>query len=226
MKKLRPWIKLPNRWIENGGLRDFRWARGEGADNLAALMGLTVISHHIDADSGIARLTYDELCAMANMSRPKLSAGLCVLAERGLIEREPDGRSSYRLADYDPEGGWAKFPARGLYQQGTIAAFINFRLRLRAELEGLKLYFLFASRRDRTTNMAKITYDKIEGYSGLARNDIRRALTLLAANALVHIEHVPSTVSENGVASAYRLAHLDPYHHMGTSGRRADSLFQ
>ena len=71
-----------------------------------------------------------------------------------------------------------------LFREGRIAVFINLRLRLRAELDGLKLYFLFASRRDRATNMAKITFNKIEGYSGLARNDIRRALTLLAANAL------------------------------------------
>ena len=56
---LPPWTKLPSRWIEDGGLEAFRWTQGKGADNLAALMGLTVISHHVDPDSGVARLTYD-----------------------------------------------------------------------------------------------------------------------------------------------------------------------
>ncbi len=224
MNMLPSWVKLPNFWIEAKGLRDFRWARGEGADNLAALMGLTVISHHIDADSGIARLTYDELCATTTLSRAKLSAGLGVLAEHGLIEREPEGRSTYRLACYNPAARWAKFPAKGLYRHGTVAAFTDFRLRLSAELEALKLYFLFASRRDRKTNMASITYDKIEGYSGVARNNIRRALSLLTANGLIHVEHVPSAISENGVANGYRLAHLDTRRHMGTSGRGADQF--
>jgi DNA-binding transcriptional ArsR family regulator len=222
MKKLQPWIKLPNGWIEASGLRDFRWARGEGADNLAALMALAAISHHIDPETGIARLTYDALCMMTTLSRAKLSAGLSVLAGRGLIEREPEGRSSFLLSHYDPASGWAQFPAKGLYRHDTIAAFTEFRLRLPAELEALKLYFLFASRRDRETNMAKITYDKIEDYSGVARNNIRRALSLLAANGLVHVEYVPSRTSENGVANAYRLAHLNTHRHMGTWRRGAD----
>ena len=224
MKKPKSWIKLPSRWIEAGGLKDFRWARGEGSDNLAGLMGLTVISHHIDAESGVARLTYDALCIKSTLSRAKLSSGLGILVERGLIEREPEGRSTYRLANYDPEVGWVKFPAAGLYRHGTIMAFNDFHLRLPAELDALKLYFLFASRRDRQTNMAKLTYEKIDEYSGVSRNNIRRALSVLAANELVHIEHVPSDKIENGVANAYRLAHLDTYNHMGTKGRGADPL--
>jgi DNA-binding transcriptional ArsR family regulator len=222
MKKPQSWIKLPSQWIEKSGLKDFRWARGEGADNLAALMALTVISHHIDAGSGVARLTYDALCNMASLSRAKLSSGLGILAERGLIEREPEGRSTYLLANYNPEIGWAKFPAAGLYRHGTVAAFTEFRLRLPAELEALKLYFLFASRRNRYTNMANITYDTIEEYSGVARNNIKRALSVLAANGLVHVEHVSSGTYEDGIANAYRLAHLDTRHHMGTNGRGAD----
>lgn len=222
MKILRPWVKLPSLWIESNGLRDYRWARGEGADNLAALMVLTAISHHVDPESGIARLTYDELCAITTLSRAKLSAGLGVLAERGRIERKPEGRGTYLLTGYNPAIGWAQFPANGLYRHGTIAAFTNFRIRLPVELEALKLYFLFASRRDRNTNMAKITYDKIEIYSGVARNNIRRAISLLAANDLVHVEYVPSAISENGIANAYRLAHLNTRRHMGTSGRSAD----
>ena len=224
MRKLRPWIKLPNRWIEARGLRDFRWAHGQGANNLAALMSLVVLSHHADAESGLARLTYDELCWATALSRAKLSAGLGVLAEHRLIGREAGGRSTYQLSDYDPAQGWAKFPARGLYRDGTVAAFDEFRLRLPAELDALKLYFLFASRRDRETNMAKISYETIEDYSGVGRNAIRRALSVVAANGLIHVEHIPSAVSDYGFAYAYRLAHLDPYRHMGTLGRRAGEL--
>ena len=225
MKKLKPWVKLPNGWIEDRGLREFRWAHGEGSDNVAALMRLTVISHHMDDETGVARLTYDLLCDMTSLSRAKMSAGLDVLTERGQVERELEGRSSYRLVGYNPAMGWAQFPADGLYDDGTITAFRQLNLRLPVELDALKLYFLFASRRDRKTNMAKISYEKIEEYCGVAHNSIRRAISFLAAHGLVHIDHVPSATSEYGVASAYRLAHLNTRQHMGTRGRN-DELWK
>jgi hypothetical protein len=185
-------------------------------------MALTALSHHIDADNGIVRLTYNELCDITSLSRAKLSAGLATLAWRGLIEREPDGRGSYRLANYNPERDWAQFPAKGLYHNDTIAAFDHFRLRLPAELDALKLYFLFTSRRSRKTNLAFIGYEKIEEYSGVARNNIKRALALLSSVNLVYPEHIPSQQNEQGVANAYRLVHLDTRRHLGTTVRGAD----
>jgi len=157
------------------------------------------------------------------LSGSTVSAGLNVLADRGLVERWHDGRSSYRLANYNPDKGWAMFPARGLYYNDTITAFDEFRLRLPAELEALKLYFLFASRRTRRTNLAFLSYEKIQTYSGVPRNSIKRALSLLSANSLVYVERLPSKVSDKGVANAYRLVHLDPRRHMGTAGRAMDT---
>lgn len=223
MKKLPVWTRLPSAWIDEGGLRKFRWDR-TGADNLAALMTLAVIAHHIERDTGIARLTYGELSDMTSLSRAKVSAGLSLLAARALIDRAPEGRSSYGLRNYDPLSGWAKFPARGLYQNGVVWAFTEFRLRRRTELEAMKLYYLFAARRSRETNMAKIGYDKIEDYTGVPRNNIRGALTVLRANGLVHVERLSSDLSEHGVANAYRLTYLDSHMHMGTTGRRNDEF--
>jgi hypothetical protein len=225
MKKLMPWVKLPSRWIEREGLREFRWVRGEGSDNLAALMALAAICHQANDETGTVRLTYDSLCEATTLSRSKLSAGLNILVERGQLERGTDGRSSFRLAEYDPKSGWAQFPAAGLYRDGIIYAFKHLHLRQPAELHALKLYFLFASRRDRRTNVAMITYEKIEDYSGVGHNGIRRALSWLAVQGLVHVERVPSSISDDGVANAYRLAHLETRRHMGTSGR-IDELWE
>lgn len=222
-KKLPEWTKLPTGWIENKDLREFRWAGGKGSEYQAALMVLVVVANHIQADTGIARLTYDDLCGLTSLSRLMVSRGLDVLSERGLIEREPNGRSTLLLGSYDQKSGWAKLPARGLYSNGVISAFTSFSLRKRAELDAMKLYFLFASRRDRNSNMAKISYEKIEEYSGVTREHIKRALTILGANALVHIEHVPSAISGEGVANAYRLVHLNRRRHMGTIGRGMDA---
>jgi hypothetical protein len=86
------------------------------------------------------------------------------------------------------------------------------------------LYLLFVARRDDDTNLANISYDKIQGYTGIDRVHIRTGITLLGALSLVHVEHFRSSLSDLGVSSAYRLVGLDSYSHMGTKGRTQDGL--
>jgi len=217
-KKLPLFVKMPSAWINDGGLCDFKW-RPKGSDNLAALMLYVIIVQHMDPDDGVARLTFTQLADMASVGREKVSRGLDILADRKLIERWTDGRSTYQVSDYEPRGGWAKLPVKGLYHNGVVSAFQDFRLRRRAELDALKLYLLFAARRSNETNMAKIGYEKIETYSGVAKPYIRSALSVLSAHGLIQIERFDSALSDSGVANAYRLSHLDSYRHMGTTGR-------
>jgi DNA-binding transcriptional ArsR family regulator len=220
---MRDWVRVPSMWIEDGGLKELQWtnAKGSGSDNIAALMALAPIAHNADQD-GLAKCTYDELSLATGLSRAKVSAGLSVLAALGLIEREPSGRSTFQLANYQVGGGWSKLPARRMYGSGRIIAFEHFHLRTMTELHALKLYYLFARRRSSQTNMAHLSYDKIEDYSGIDRARIRRAISFLAAIGLVHVEHLPSSLNERGTSNAYRLAFLDPYVHLGTRGRDPD----
>ncbi len=76
---LRPWVRLPSWWIEEGGLRDLRWNKGEDADNIAALMTLCVIAHHADERASgddeaelVTSLTYDRLGLATGISREKI----------------------------------------------------------------------------------------------------------------------------------------------------------
>jgi hypothetical protein len=217
---LKNWVRLPSSWIDRGGLKHLRWeAGGRGSDNIAALMALATIAHSADERSGVTRLSYNELCATAGLSRAKLSNGLDVLEKIGVVKRAPEGRGSYKLIDYDPEQGWAKLPARGMYSGGRIRAFDDFALRRITELNALKLFFLFVARRDRQTNLANISYDKIQQYTEIERHQIKPAISLLASLSLVYVEHVPSSINENGIANAYRIVGVDSYNHMGTSGR-------
>lgn len=150
------------------------------------------------------------------------------MEEHGVIVRGLDGRSSYALVGYDPEGGWGKLPARGLYVSGKITAFQHFKLRQPGELDALKTYFAFVARRDRKSNLINLSYDRLATYAGIQRARIRTALSILAVNGLAHVERVPSTRNDYGVANAYRLTHLDPYVHAGTRGRseaQAKALF-
>lgn len=219
MVALREWVRVPTDWIDAGGLKHLSWTHGEGSDNIAALMALTVIAHHAEEGTGIARLTYGEMCDITGISRAKISAGLDILDKHNLVTRNFCGRSTYHMTAYKKEGGWGKLPARGLYSFGRISVFGDFKLRHQVELNALKLYYLFVRRRDNKTNMANISYEKIHEYSGIDRQKIKHGLSFLAALGLVHVEHVPSEQSNYGISNAYRLAHLYPYTHMGTRGR-------
>jgi hypothetical protein len=222
---IKQWVPLPSQWINDGGLAALRWKHGgEGADHVAALMALTIIAHAADSDTGAARVTYDHFCATTLLSRAKISKGLEVLERIEVIEREPDdARSTYKLAKFDPNGGWAKFPARSMYSAGVIAAFADFQLRRVAELDALKLFFLMVARRNRSTNIANIGYDKIVDYTQINRGRIKTAISFLAAHSLLHVERIPSMLSADGVSNAYRVVGIDPYAHMGTRGRAMDA---
>lgn len=223
MPRMRDWVRLPTSWIQAGGLKNFRWKQGEGADNIAALIVLMVLAHHAEDEDGTAKLSYDAIQKMTTLSRAKVSRGLQVLEERGIVARL-SARSSYELLGYDRSQGWGKLPARKLYANENVVALRDFHLRAIAELDALKLYLLFIALRDNESNLARISYDKISDYSGIDRARIKAGLSLLVVNGLVHVERGPSAMSEYGVSNAYRLAHLDPYNHSGTRGRRAEEL--
>jgi hypothetical protein len=55
---MRDWVRLPSRWIEDGGLSDLEWGVGKpsGSDYTAALMVLAPLAHHADGD-GLAKCT-------------------------------------------------------------------------------------------------------------------------------------------------------------------------
>jgi DNA-binding transcriptional ArsR family regulator len=211
---LKEWTKLPSRWIEEKRLRELRWASGQGANNVAALMVLLVIVNHAN-DTGRTEITYDALATATGLSRAKISAGLSVLQAMGLIKRD-ERRSGYILCDYDPKANWAKLPARLLYTNGRIAAFDDFKLRRPAELHALKLYFLFASRRDRLTNFANISFNKITEYSGVEQHAIKRAVSILLHNGLLYVERQRSWIRAESVSNAYRLVGLETRNHLGT----------
>ena len=217
----RDWAPLPSAWINDHGLTKLQWKPGgEGSDNIAGLMALTAIAHAADAASGVARLTYDNLCASTGLSRAKLSSGLDVLKSIRVVEQAPEStRSTYQLVGFDPQRGWAKLPAKTMYSAGRIAAFADFHLRRAIELDALKLFFLFVARRGRDTNDANIGYEKIEEYTGIRRVRIKPAISLLASLSLVYVEHLPSRASAIGIANAYRIVGVEPYNHMGTRGR-------
>jgi DNA-binding transcriptional ArsR family regulator len=219
---MREWVRFPTAWIvEDNGLERLRWSGPRRSDNIAALMLLAVVAHHADDQTGIARVTYDRLAVATGLSRAKISGGLAVLEQAGLILREVDGRSSYQVSNYDPTRGWGKLPAKHLYgSDGAITAFLDFHLRRRAELDALKLYYVIVAFRDNSTNMTNISYDKVNEYAGIHRAYIKSGQSLLVSHGLIHVEYTSSGQSDTWIRNRYRLVGLSSRQHMGTTGRR------
>jgi len=216
------WTRLPSAWIEMRGLLNFRW-KSDGADGLAALMALLVIAHHTDAETGIARLTWDDLALCTGISRAKLAKGLSLLETRQLVEREAAGRSTFRLRNFGGTNVWAKIPAKPLYSESGLRAFQSFTLRNRTELDAMKLYLLFAARRDVRQNITMLSYPMIEDYCGVSHHNIKAALSLLIVHGLIVVDSRPSETNEYGIANGYRLAFLQARQHAGTTARGHDA---
>lgn len=211
--RLNQFVRLPTDWIEKRGLHHFRWSTG-GSDHAAALMVLIAMAHRID-DEGISKITYDEIQRAVPMSRAKISAGINVLLQMAIIKKTKE-QSIYSFCGFNLLDGWAKLPAKGVYRDGSIYGLSDFNLRKPIELNALKLYLLFVSRRDRRLNLALISYDKIVEYTGIPREQIKAGISLLTIGGLVHVDRVRSWESPVGKANAYRVTHIEPNHHRGT----------
>ena len=220
---MRKWVKLPSKWIEDGGLRRFKWSagsQGAGASETASLMVLLAIAHRTDLGTGIARLTYSDLVAATGLSRTKIADGLDLLAARNVILRTPKGRSSFALTNYGEGHRWAAIPAQPLYDRsGAVMAFEDFHLRKAAELDALKIYLSLAARRDTDYNVTWITYDKLSNYADIHLGRIKRALGVLNINGLITVESYQRADNQPGASHGYRLSHLFPRLHAGTTGR-------
>jgi hypothetical protein len=116
--------------------------------------------------------------------------------------------------------GWGALPAKLTYSAtGQIKFMRGFNLRKSVELNALKLLFLFVARRGTDTNAANISYDKIIEYTGISRDKIRNAVSLLVTHEMIHVDRAPSGSNDSAVANAYRIPHIQPYWHLGTSSR-------
>ena len=101
----------------------------------------------------------------------------------------------YKLCNFGPpeEGGWLSSLQIGCTTEREIVPFQTFKLRSRAELDALKLFFLFVGRRGSDTNAANISYDKIEQYTAIERGRIRTGISLLIENLMIQVEQQPSS---------------------------------
>lgn len=236
---MKDWVRMPSFWLRDESvmpLAGLRWSGPHKSDRIAALMIYMVLVHHANdqptaqfPDVGWVTLTYTRLSDVTGLSRSKIAGGLKILEQMGCVEVCQLGRNnSYYVAEYGTHGGWAKLPARRLYTRDLqrIPAFHAFKLRSRVELDALKLYLIIIALRDNATNYAVVSYDRMCEYTGLARNHVKPALSLLVTQALVHVDQGATEANQFSTKNMYRPRYLDPYRHRGTIGRMSEELAQ
>ena len=129
------WVQMPTQWIADRELTKFKWNSPDKANYIAALILYIVLVQR--NEHGRTSLSYSQLSDMTNLSREKVAQGLKVLISHRLIEKGTDKRTNtYSINNYDV-APWGKLPFRKLYNaNGEVAAFKDFHLRRKAELNG------------------------------------------------------------------------------------------
>lgn len=229
---MKEWSRMPSYWLRDPQkfpLSAMKWAGGNKANQIAALMIYIVLVHAAsDKPSagnlkiGVSKLTYTEIGNITGLSRAKISGGLKILLDLGAILSVGLGRNNaYEIVSFENKGGWAKLPAKGLYSKdfSKIQAFHQFHLRSKNELNAMKVYLIITALRNDATNYAQVGYVKISEYTGIHRNEIKSAISLLINLGLIQVDSAKSGINEYATVNMYRLCHLEAYKHKGTSGK-------
>jgi hypothetical protein len=225
---MKDWVKMPTKWIlnkENPPLVGFQWKGNDKSAHISAIMLYLTISHHVNdtpnrqfPEIGHAKLSFTELMDITDISRAKVAEGLSVLTAKGLIEKiVTDKTNIYRIYNYGV-GSWGKLPAKLLYDKSMkyIMAFKHFNLRIKNELNALKLYLLLVAFRNNDTNYATISYKTITYYTGIHRNEIKSAISLLINIKFIQLDKTSSEMDPDKTVNLYRIVGIDRYRHSGT----------
>lgn len=223
---MREFAKLPTSWItdkERPGLKRLKWDGTDNAGNVAALMIYIAIAHHVNekpneafSKPGFARLSYSDFQKIVGLSRAKIAAGLKILEDLGIVVVNKEEKTSvYQLVGY-PAERWGKLPCGYLYQDGRIRVFGDFHLRLKNELNALKMYLLMVAFRDNARNYTIIAYENIHRYTGIPENDIRSAISLLVNLRLIQVDRSSEPMDDG---ESWTIKNKNLYRLLGLRGR-------
>lgn len=174
------------------GLHHLVWQQHKGAATAALLLlfALAILSNQAQRELGRrtdnrAMATYDELMAMANVSRAYVSKGLTLLEQMGAIKRAREGnRSVYELVGIGTPGQYCALPQEHLLDRTSrmrLLDICNQQIKRASSLHALKLYMVLLAFRSRHDNVARLGYPRIQEYTGMRREDIARAVNILSA---------------------------------------------
>jgi len=201
------WAKMPIAWIRHEDkLRLFKVGDiGSSIAGLKIYMALVLTANFLENDefevNGCSAVSYTTLEALTGMSRALVASGIEKLKNVGLVVIHKKGRPNvYRLTGFNDLRGWAKLPKSYLYgskRHGQIQKIAEFSMRHRAHLNGLRIYLLLHAFRNGRS--AQLSYDKMTEYTGISRELIHPALSVLMDLQLISVsnDEAPETKYRN-----------------------------
>lgn len=211
--------RLPNRWINDDGLRDFRVVaklRGETGAALKLYVAILLRAENKAREKagphqGSASLTYAELEDLTDLSRSMVAKGVKRLKAAGLVTVAAEGqgrKSRYFVAGYGAGDTYGRLPVARLYGQGSMTQvrFLHdLSLRNEADINALKIYLLLCAVYDRGRQGAMIGYALIERRTGISQSRIRRALSVLYEHGLVRAQAADAPEDGKNAPHIYRI---------------------
>lgn len=215
-ENLSQWRPMPSNWMTGeNGLKKLK--RGAHTSvYTAALMVFFVLC--LDAPvcqdplRGISKdqtnITYDNIVNLCGISKKLVSNGLKLLEEWGLIKKQKTGKSNLYFIPHrsmiQGDGQFCKIPFRyfAKRKKTIYKIFAHINMRDASSLDALKIYFwLLRNRKDNFTlesinkqkrNGVCLSYSSIEDALGIPRNNIKKAINILASNDLIYWETITS----------------------------------
>lgn len=164
--------------------------------------------------AGCARISFTQFSEQLDISRAMVAQGLKKLVAENLVEIVHEANSNvYRLNHYDVLG-WGKVPKRHMYsgdRQAGIRKLVLFTLRHRSHLNALKLYLLIIALRDRKLNVTRIKHERIADYTGISKNDIRHAISVLIEFELIDVDRTAAEATKLRPANHYHICGLSRF---------------
>jgi hypothetical protein len=214
------WARLPLGWIHDHWLTEFRAGKHLGA-SMAALKVLLAIllraenkpAKDATTTQGSAHLSYDDLMKMTDLSRSMVATGTRRLRIIHLVwvTQEGKGRKNRYFVEGYSTGAWSKLPYRriaGLGYTQEIRLLHELSCRRAADLNALKLYLLLCAHRNGASPFAMIGYYKIEEATGIHRNRIRSAISILIEHGLIQVEQEKLVGQHVNTPNRYRILGL------------------
>lgn len=198
------WAKFPTQWIHpvkddpdgaSHPLSRLLWSDYK-ASSIAAIFVLISLTLRLNqtnkkrSENGedrtqVVAVTYEDLRQMTGFAKSSIARGLALLDGYKAISTVKVGRSSnYNLIGLDSPGQWCKLPASLLKGSKLVLKTLP---RNRVTLNAMKIYLVLMVLRNVKLNTAAMGYDAITTWTGVRREDIPAALSVLASLNLVRI---------------------------------------
>lgn len=224
--------QLPSWWLSNKGewgdeirhtLAELHW-RDHRAAGICALLILIMLATRLNEvvraarkaglpDTDTVSVTWTELQRATGHARATVGKGIMLLESWGVIKVTKVGRANrYQLVRVHTPGDWCALPLTFPEKNGDAVSRFHALPSTQLGLNALKLYIVLLARRSTQYNTAALSFNGIIRWTGIRREDIRKAWGFLDGQQLAAVSTLRdprhSKLSEDDQSQRYAIVGL------------------